>query len=76
MRKSYNRNRQISHRGIELNNKGNNTLLTSLGIILIIAGIIIAYFTVTGPSNLYGLVVIAILLIASGFYIVRKSGEK
>lgn len=67
---------RISHKCIELDNKGNNTLLTSLGVILIIAGIIVAYFTVTGPTNLYSMVVIAILLIASGFYIVRKSGEK
>jgi hypothetical protein len=58
-----------------LDNKGNIPLLTSLGVILIIAGIIVAYFTITGPSNLYGIVVIAIILIASGFYIVRKSSE-
>ena len=59
-----------------MDNEGNVPLVTVLGVTIIIAGIFVAYFTVTGASDLYGIgLVIAIILIASGFYIIRKSSK-
>ena len=69
-----------------MDNKGGSTLLTIFGVLFIIAGVIVAFFTVTGfmnhlmPSEIvsasygYGIgSVIAIILIVIGGVILRSS---